>query len=108
RCQDRAGGPDHRRRGHALWRPACRRRRLRSLPSPVPRVRRGVCRGAARTGGRVTPFTRPALIAVIGVSAVSLAVAVALTIAGDDPTGQRSAGADSTPGPPIGEQALVG
>lgn len=54
-----------------------------------------------------SPFARPALIAVIGVSAVSLAVAIALTIAGDDPTSLRSAGADSYSVSAIGHQGLV-
>jgi hypothetical protein len=54
-----------------------------------------------------SPFARPALIAVIGVSAVSLAVAVALTIAGDDPTSLRSAGADAYSVSAIGHQGLV-
>jgi hypothetical protein len=54
-----------------------------------------------------SPFGRPALIAVIGVSAVSLAVAVALTIAGGDPTSQRSAGADAYSVSAIGHQGLV-
>jgi hypothetical protein len=46
-------------------------------------------------------------MAVIGVSAVSLAVAVALTIAGDDPTSRRSAGADAYSVSAIGHQGLV-
>jgi hypothetical protein len=53
------------------------------------------------------PFSRTALLAVIGVAAASLVVAVVLTIAGDDFTSKRSAGADAYSVSAIGHKGLV-
>jgi hypothetical protein len=53
------------------------------------------------------PFSRTALTAVIGVAAASLVVAVVLTIAGDDLTSKRSAGADAYSVSAIGHKGLV-
>ncbi|HEX3765960.1 MAG TPA: DUF4350 domain-containing protein [Kofleriaceae bacterium] len=53
------------------------------------------------------PWSRTALIAVIGVVAVSLAVAVVLTVRGDDLGGRRSAGVDGYSVSAIGHRGLV-
>lgn len=53
------------------------------------------------------PFRRTTLIAVIGVAAASLVVAIALTILGDDLAGKRSAGVDAYSVSAIGHQGLV-
>lgn len=53
------------------------------------------------------PLSRTALAAVIGVVAVSLAVAAALTVFGDELGGKRSAGVDGYSVSAIGHQGLV-
>lgn len=53
------------------------------------------------------PFSRTTLIAVIGVAAVSLGVAVTLAVVGDDLSGKRSAGADGYSLSAIGHNGLV-
>jgi hypothetical protein len=53
------------------------------------------------------PLSRPALAAVIGVVAVSLAVAAALTVFGDELGSKRSAGVDGYSVSAIGHQGLV-
>jgi hypothetical protein len=53
------------------------------------------------------PFSRTTLIAVIGVAAISLGVAVALAIVGDDLGPKRSAGADGYSLSAIGHDGLV-
>ena len=53
------------------------------------------------------PFSRTALFAVIGVAAASLVVTVVLTVAGDDVTSKRSAGADAYSVSAIGHKGLV-
>lgn len=53
------------------------------------------------------PWSRSALIAVIGVVGVSLAVAVVLTVLGDDLGDRRSAGVDGYSASAIGHRGLV-
>jgi hypothetical protein len=56
---------------------------------------------------RGNPFSRTTLIVVISVAAVSLVVAVALTVIGDDLGKRRSAGVDGYSVSAIGHQGLV-
>lgn len=53
------------------------------------------------------PFSRTTLIVVVGVAAVSLIVAVALTVLGDDLSSKRSAGVDGYSVSAIGHNGLV-
>jgi hypothetical protein len=53
------------------------------------------------------PFSRTALLTVIGVTAASLVVTVVLTVIGDDFTSKRSAGADAYSVSAIGHRGLV-
>ncbi|HEY0990485.1 MAG TPA: DUF4350 domain-containing protein [Kofleriaceae bacterium] len=59
------------------------------------------------SGARSHPFSRTTLIAVIGVAAASLAVAVILTVLGDDLGARRSAGVDAYSVSAIGHRGLV-
>jgi hypothetical protein len=52
-------------------------------------------------------FSRTTVIALLGVGAVSLGVTIALTLAGDDPGAQTSAGADGYSASAIGHKGLV-
>lgn len=59
------------------------------------------------TAGMTGPLSRPALIALIGVVAVSLAVAVVLSVLGDDLGATPSAGVDAYSVSAIGHRGLV-
>jgi len=54
-----------------------------------------------------SPFSRTTLTVVIGVAAVSLGITVALTLVGDDPGENRSAGVDGYSVSAIGHKGLV-
>jgi hypothetical protein len=55
----------------------------------------------------MNPFSRTTLIAIVGVAAASLAVAVVLTVLGDDLGARRSAGVDAYSVSAIGHRGLV-